>query len=122
LPCGTRVSDAGARAISDTAPAPDLMAEVGLIYHTDWMHDDQPVPNKVKSGKLISGPYSSELNDSALFRAHYEVEYFAVICKAQFDQLYDEGGLSGWVMCIALHPFLIGQPYRIKYLDEILDY
>jgi hypothetical protein len=25
-------------------------------------------------------------------------------------------------MCIALHPFLIGQPHRIKYLDEILDY
>jgi peptidoglycan/xylan/chitin deacetylase (PgdA/CDA1 family) len=25
-------------------------------------------------------------------------------------------------MCIALHPFLTGQPHRIKYLDEILDY
>ena len=25
-------------------------------------------------------------------------------------------------MCIALHPFLIGQPHRIKYLDEILSY
>ncbi|SVC52377.1 uncharacterized protein METZ01_LOCUS305231, partial [marine metagenome] len=60
-------------AISGTERTPDLMAEAGLIYHTDWMHDDQPVPIKVKSGKLISVPYSIELNDSSLLRDnHYE--------------------------------------------------
>jgi len=110
-------------AISGTERTPDLMADAGLIYHTDWMHDDQPVPIKVKSGKLISVPYSIELNDSSLLRDnHYEGDYFARICKAQFDQLYKEGAESGQVMCIALHPFLIGQPHRIKYLDEILSH
>ena len=110
-------------AISGTERTPDLMAEAGLIYHTDWMHDDQPVPIKVKYGKLISVPYSIELNDSSLLRDnHYEGDYFARICKAQFDQLYKEGAESGRVMCIALHPFLIGQPHRIKYLDEILSH
>ena len=110
-------------AISGTERTPDLMAEAGLIYHTDWMHDDQPVPIKVKSGKLVSVPYSIELNDSSLHRAnHYEGDYFARICKAQFDQLYKEGAESGRVMCIALHPFLIGQPHRIKYLDDILSH
>ena len=110
-------------AISGTERTPDLMAEAGLIYHTDWMHDDQPVPIKVKSGKLISVPYSIELNDSSLLRDnHYEGDYFARICMAQFNQLYKEGAESGRVMCIALHPFLIGQPHRIKYLDEILSH
>ena len=110
-------------AISGTERTPDLMAEAGLIYHTDWMHDDQPVPIKVKSGKLVSVPYSIELNDSSLLRDnHYEGDYFARICKAQFDQLYKEGAESGRVMCIALHPFLIGQPQRIKYLDDILSH
>ena len=110
-------------AISGTERTPDLMAEAGLIYHTDWMHDDQPVPIKVKSGKLISVPYSIELNDSSVLRDnHYEADYFAEICKAQFDQLYREGEESGRVMCIALHPFLIGQPHRIKYLDDILSH
>ena len=110
-------------AISGTERTPDLMAEAGLIYHTDWMHDDQPVPIKVKSGKLVSVPYSIELNDSSLIRDnHYEGDYFARICKAQFDQLYKEGAESGRVMCIALHPFLIGQPHRIKYLDDILSH
>jgi peptidoglycan/xylan/chitin deacetylase (PgdA/CDA1 family) len=110
-------------AISGTERTPDLMAEAGLLYHTDWMHDDQPVPIKVKSGKLVSVPYSIELNDSSLLRDnHYEGDYFARICKAQFDQLYKEGAESGRVMCISLHPFLIGQPHRIKYLDEILSH
>ena len=57
-------------AISGTEATPDLMAEAGLIYHTDWMHDDQPVPIKVKSGKLISVPYSIELNDAPVYRHH----------------------------------------------------
>ena len=109
-------------AISGTDRTPDLMAEAGLIYHTDWIHDDQPVPIRVKSGKLVSVPYTFELNDVPVFRTNFEGEYFARICKAQFDQLYAEGVTSGQVMCIALHPFLIGQPHRVKYLDDILSY
>ena len=109
-------------AISGTPRTPDLMAEAGLIYHTDWMHDDQPVPIRVASGKLVSVPYSIELNDAPAFRGNYEADYFARICKAQFDQLYQEGAESGRVMCIALHPYLIGQPHRIQYLDEVLRY
>ena len=109
-------------AITGTERTPDLMAEAGLIYHTDWLHDDQPVPIRVQSGKLISVPYSIELNDVPVFRSHFEGEYFVRICKAQFDQLYKEGAESGRVMCIALHPYLTGQPHRIKYLDEILSY
>jgi hypothetical protein len=40
----------------------------------------------------------------------------------QFDQLWREGEESGRVMCIALHPYLIGQPHFADYLDEILEY
>ncbi len=109
-------------AVSGTPRTPDLLAEAGLIYHADWMHDDQPVPIKVKSGKLVSVPYSVELNDVTVFRNHYEGDYFTRICNAQFDQLYKEGAESGRVMCIALHPYLIGQPHRIKYLEETLRY
>ena len=109
-------------ACSTTEQTPVLMAEAGLIYHTDWLHDDQPVPIRVPSGKMISVPYTCELNDALLFREHYEGDYFVRICKAQFDQLYKEGAESARVMCIALHPFLIGQPHRIKYLEEILSY
>ncbi len=105
-----------------TERTPDLIAEYGMIYHCDWAHDDQPVPIKVESGRLISVPYTFELNDGIVLRTYCDGEYFAWMCKAQFDKLYEEGAESGRVMCIALHPFLIGQPHRARHLDDALSY
>ena len=107
-------------AISGTERTPDLMAEAGLIYHTDWVHDDQPVPIKTETGRLVSVPYSYELNDAPLFGKHYTSRYFAEMCRRQFDRLYAEG--DGRVVCLAIHPFLIAQPHAIGHLREILDY
>lgn len=109
-------------AISGTERTPDLMAAAGLIYHTDWQHDDQPTPINVKSGTLISVPYSVEINDGLVLRTYSDGSYWVRICKAMFDQLYKEGADSGRVLCLPIHPFLTGQPHRVGYLDEILDY
>ncbi|MBM3925842.1 MAG: polysaccharide deacetylase [SAR202 cluster bacterium] len=109
-------------AISGTDRTPDLMAEAGLIYHTDWMHDDQPVPIKVRKGRLVSVPYSVETNDGIISRNYADGEQFYKICKAQFDVLYREGEESGRVMCVAIHPFLTGQPHRAKYVEKAFDY
>jgi allantoinase len=107
---------------SCTVNTPDLLAALGFRYHCDWMHDDQPMPLKVKTGKLISVPYTMEINDGPVLRASGDTDYFARICKLQFDQLYREGEESGRVMCIATHPCWTGQPHRIRYLDEALTY
>jgi hypothetical protein len=66
-------------------------------------------------------PYTSELNDAPLMRHHDEGDYYAKICKAQFDQLYREGAENGRLMCIAVHPYVMGRPRRVKYLAEVLD-
>ena len=42
--------------------------------------------------------------------------------KDQFDQLYADAETGGRVMAIALHPFVIGQAFRARYLDEALAY
>jgi peptidoglycan/xylan/chitin deacetylase (PgdA/CDA1 family) len=57
-----------------------------------------------------------------VLRTASDWRYFARICKAQFDRLYREGAESGRVMCLAFHPCWTGQPHRIRYLDEVLDY
>jgi hypothetical protein len=44
------------------------------------------------------------------------------IVKDQLDQLYEDSIGSGRVMALALHPFVIGQAFRRKYLDRALDY
>ena len=106
--------------VTGTDRTPDLMAEAGLIYHTDWVHDDQPVPIKVEKGRLISVPYTWEINDGPLFARHYDGAYFAEIAKLQFDRLYEEGERTGMVYCLAVHPFRIGHPHMIGHLRDIL--
>ena len=110
-------------ALSNTNDTMDLLAELGLQYTCDLFHDDQPQPVKVKTGRLISVPYSLEMNDfPVLYVAGQPARRYAEVLKAQFDQLYEEGAESGQVMCIPLHPYLIGQPHRIGPFAEALDY
>ncbi len=42
--------------------------------------------------------------------------------KDQFDTFYQEGVNQARVMCIAVHPFLVGLPFRIGWLDKALKY
>lgn len=105
--------------LSMTLETPDLMAEEGLVYHTDWIHDDQPVPIKVRNGRMISVPYSYELNDVPMGASP---ELFQKLCTDGFDRLWREGADSGRVMCIALHPYLVGQPHFAKALRNTLAY
>ncbi len=109
-------------AASNTLITPDLVAEAGIKYYCDWYHDDQPLPMKVRSGRLITIPYTMDINDSIIYKQQFEGAEFAQMIRDGFDTLYAEGETSARVMCIALHPYMMGQPHRIKHLDNALDY
>jgi peptidoglycan/xylan/chitin deacetylase (PgdA/CDA1 family) len=88
------------------------------------MHDDQPTSIKVRRGRLVSVPYSMELNDAlfVMFQRPWEAEEFFQVAKDQFDRLYAEGADQGLVMSLVLHPWVIGYPHWIGALDRILGY
>lgn len=109
-------------AASHTVNTPNIVAEHGIKYYCDFYHDDQPFPVNVRSGRLITVPYTMNLNDAVIHSYHFEGEEFLRMIKDEFDTLYREGEESGRVMCIALHPYMMGQPHRSKYLDEALAY
>ncbi|MFC2040108.1 polysaccharide deacetylase family protein [Chloroflexota bacterium] len=110
-------------ALQETFDTPDILAEYGVNYVCDWCCDDQPFPMKVKSGNLISMPYTLDLNDiGALVRRAMTPQEFYDMVKGQFDTLYREGTEQARVMCVSVHPFLIGLPYRIDCLDRALQY
>lgn len=107
--------------LSETFETPRLLRELGLDYVLDWCADDQPFPLNVPG--LISVPYSVELNDTMLFTQHRPSgEDFYRVVVDQFDQLYADSAQGGRVMALALHPFVIGQAFRHKYLDRALAY
>ena len=61
-------------AITNTMNTFDLAAECGFSYTADLYHDDQPFPLRVKKGKLVSLPYTVELNDVLLHRRGEEAD------------------------------------------------
>ena len=100
----------------------DLLAGEGCEYVSDWPNDDQPYLMELENErKLVSVPYSLEINDKPAYeRRNRTPEEFRDMILRQFRVLYEEGGESGRVMAIAVHPYLSGTPHRIGALDEAL--
>jgi allantoinase len=110
-------------ALTSTMNTIDVLAELGFTYTIDWANDDQPYDMKTSSGRMISMPYSSEVNDIPAFVLHHHTgEEFAQSVIDQFDALYEEGGSSLRVMGIGLHPFLVGQPFRARAFARALEH
>ncbi|OBF35523.1 polysaccharide deacetylase [Mycolicibacterium peregrinum] len=106
--------------LTETAHTPDLLAELGFHYVLDWTNDDQPYPLTVPG--MLSVPYSVELNDLLIFGKGFTGGEFVQMVIDQYEQLHADSATSGRVMALALHPFVIGQPFRHKYFDQVLQF
>jgi hypothetical protein len=83
-----------------------------------------PYPFETASGSIHNMPHTMELDDQQILIAlrHTEQEYVDQL-KDQFDCLYAESVNSGGrIMAINLNPWVTGQAYRIKKLEEALSY
>lgn len=108
-------------ALTETFETARIGRELGLSYVLDWCNDDQPYRLSIPG--MLSVPYSIELNDITLFVGkNLSGEDFYRIVVDQFDQLYKDGATTGRVMALCLHPFVINQPFRHKYLVRALNY
>lgn len=100
----------------------DLIAAAGIEYVCDWVNDDMPYAMRSAAGTLYSVPLSSEIDDYTILiqNHHSEDEFVQQVCD-QFDALYREAAEQGGRMItLSLHPWIIGQPYRIGSLEAAL--
>lgn len=109
--------------LAETWHTLDHLSEAGVRYVCDWANDDQPYTMDVGQPRMVSLPYTVQINDvPAYFDMKVSVpEFEAMICR-QFDTFYREGEQTGKVMAIAVHPWVSGQPHRIAALDRALEY
>jgi peptidoglycan/xylan/chitin deacetylase (PgdA/CDA1 family) len=99
----------------------DILAAEGVNYCGDWNNDDQPVPMKVKSGKMFGIPYCNEINDLGVYlRRGWTGEQYLLSVIDQFDALYADSRKQPRVLGVPLHPMISGQPLRIKYLQRAI--
>jgi allantoinase len=109
--------------LTQTLETPDLLAEAGIRYIGDWVYDDEPTIIRTRHGPLVTLPYTVELNDIPMMLVqHHESEYLLRRAIDQFDRLYEEGKERAKILSLAIHPYISGQPHRIKYLEKIYEY
>jgi allantoinase len=105
----------------ESARTPQLLAQAGIRYVCDWANDEQPYRIKTTQGELFALPLMLELDDlHAMGERHVPVTRYAALLIDSFEQLYRDGRHNGRLFMLHLHPWLSGQPFRIRYLDTAL--
>ncbi|MEJ2686711.1 MAG: polysaccharide deacetylase family protein [Gammaproteobacteria bacterium] len=108
--------------ISESIVTPDLLQEAGYRYTLNWCHDDQPTQFRTRSGgSFWSVPYPQELNDiPAVMARHAGADEFAGMIVDAYDEMINQSAAQPLVMGIALHPYVVGQPHRLKHQRRAL--
>ena len=107
--------------IAESHVTPDLLKKSGYSYTLNWCMDDQPVWMRTEHGPLLSIPYPQEANDIPSIVARKDgASAFADIIIDNFDEMLEQSQAQPLVMGIALHPYLVGQPYRLRHLRRAL--
>lgn len=108
--------------LTETFETPDHLTAEGIEYVADYPMDDQPFEIETENGPLVSIPYTVELNDIPMMLIqHHKASEFYDRCMDNFERLYAEGERNARVMAVAVHPYISGVPYRIKYFEKVLD-
>lgn len=109
---------------NESANTPDLLAKHGIEYFCDWVNDDMPYHFQTNSAALTAMPLSTELDDYFVIQnnLHSEQSWCQQVCDA-CDFLIEESKTQGGrILALNIHPWLMGQPHRIQFLEMALAY
>ncbi len=108
----------------------EALVDNGIIYESSMMGDDIPYSVDVKGKTLVELPWKW-IDDDFIFYGYNSSPPMAnkkappvdprtvtQIWKDEFDVLYEEG----LYMMTVSHPHQIGQPSRVKALDDFIQY
>jgi peptidoglycan/xylan/chitin deacetylase (PgdA/CDA1 family) len=108
---------------SQSQRTPELLREAGLQWCSDWVNDELPYRFETAHGPLATLPLPMELEDRFVIgeNLHAESEW-ADQCIDAADFLLVEARTlgAGRMLALNLHPWVIGQPHRIKHLERVL--
>jgi peptidoglycan/xylan/chitin deacetylase (PgdA/CDA1 family) len=107
----------------------DRMPDMGFEYNSNLMAGEDPYVIETRGGDVFELPWHWHMDDAPHFLFNIPgVSYMSGgisspsevydIWSEEFDHIYDEGSLFHLVM----HPQIIGRSYRIRMLDDLLDY
>ena len=100
---------------------PAILAELGVDYVLDWPNDEQPYLMQTPSGSIVSVPMALELDDVVIhYHRRIGLARWREAINQALDQLLADCDSGGRQLVLNLHPWLIGHPHRIGYLEDVL--
>ena len=109
--------------ISQSSKTPELLKAQGYTYVLDWCHDDQVTRLDTEKGPLLSVPYPQEINDiPAIMARKVGAAEFADMIIDQLDEMLEQSFGQPLVAGIALHAYIVGQPFRLRHLRRALEH
>jgi allantoinase len=107
----------------ETQNTPNLLAAEGIRYVCDWGNDEQPYRMTPKTGELFSLGVNAYLDDNYMhLHGRRTINEVNLLWRDWFDGLYADDTTTGRLMVLHLHPWIMGQPWRIRHLDEVLGH
>ncbi len=105
----------------ESARTPEVLAKLGLKYVLDWPNDELPYLMSTRSGPLVSVPMLVDFDDvfAHWYRKLTMARWQRSVADA-LDRMIADGEKRPRMLILNLHPWLIGQPWRISYLDAVL--
>lgn len=119
---GTRPLGWSAPWLVHTPHTLELLAESGYRYLLGLRFDDQPVWLDTPQGRLLSIPYSVEINDSsAMIGRNVSAAEFRDRIVDEFHEQLAASAETPLVMSIILHSFISGVPFRLRQVANALE-
>ncbi|WP_394972722.1 polysaccharide deacetylase family protein [uncultured Croceitalea sp.] len=108
---------------NESENTPDILASNGIKYFCDWVNDDMPYDFNTKNGNLIAMPLPTELDDYFIINNNlHSAEDWADQVEDAFEFLLKESkSAGGRILALNIHPWVLGQPHRIQYLERVLE-
>jgi len=102
---------------------PELLKAAGIDYFCDWVNDELPYRFHTANGDLWNLPLATEIEDRfvVMDNLHAEASWAEQVIDA-FEMLLAEARQEqgGRLLSLSLHPWVMGQPHRIKHLETVL--
>jgi len=103
---------------------PELLKANGIDYFCDWVNDELPYRFHTRHGDLWAMPLSTELEDRfvVMDNQHSEGSWAQQVMDACDLLLAEADDQGGRMLSLSLHPWVLGQPHRVKHLEAALAY
>ena len=108
---------------SQSFVTPDLLAAQGIEYMCDWVNDNLPYPFQTQHGSLVALPLSTELEDTFILlnNLHSVESYAEQVTDAMTFLRREADRKGGRILALSVHPWLLGQPHRIKAFESMIQ-